>query len=193
MDVDQLGKSVDPARVLTVEIPDVESIIERASLSPALGPRFQVRQVGSRRLAVAWLGVVAVLVVALVVGLRFSSSPKSNGLNTAGKVAVDVNATPKGWVPVDYGDVQISVPQGWVIATNQCPGSKSQSVVFIQGISPRQFRCQFPSNVIALETLQIATKNLPSQVVNGIRVYFYRSAGVPKTVISYAVFCLNTE
>ncbi len=36
-------------------------------------------------------------------------------------VAVDRGATPSGWVPVTFGDVQVSVPMGWDVVDHRCP------------------------------------------------------------------------
>src|SRR5580698_3864310 len=61
-----------------------------------------------RRFAWAWLSLVVVLVVVLVVAVRVAS--RSSGVRPAGPAPgqVDLIATPKGWVPVDFGDAQIS-------------------------------------------------------------------------------------
>jgi len=55
---------------------------------------------------VATVSFVVALVVAAVVVVA-APSPHSS------IVAVETGATPSGWVAVDYGDAQISVPSGW--------------------------------------------------------------------------------
>jgi hypothetical protein len=54
-------------------------------------------------------------------------SPTGHGSTTTrhqkgGTATVAVGLTPRGWVPVDYGLAQISVPSKWSYSSDPCPG-----------------------------------------------------------------------
>lgn len=68
--------------------------------------------------AVAMVAAIVILITALVLGFRTSSS----GSTGVPPVPVDIGATPHGWLPVDYGDLQISVPQTWAMGIPLCNG-----------------------------------------------------------------------
>jgi hypothetical protein len=66
-----------------------------------------------RRTALVWLAVIVALVV-LLVGFRFASSQSSSKpVNQSPALIVGSRLTPRGWVPVDYGNLQVSVPSSW--------------------------------------------------------------------------------
>jgi hypothetical protein len=61
---------------------------------------------------------VGVVAVALLAAACTSGGPAAKGSTTTAApsgpvLVVDQAVTPKGWVPVDYGDVQVSVPASW--------------------------------------------------------------------------------
>ena len=60
-----------------------------------------------------------VLLVVAVVLAACTSSPAASPTTTVTKPipAVDLSATPTGWVPVAYGDAQVSVPSTWYVMT----------------------------------------------------------------------------
>ena len=71
--------------------------------------------------AVRKLGAVAVVVVALVLAACTSPEalvPTTTRVPVPSKPlpAVDLSATPVGWIPVAYGDAQVSVPPDFPIA-----------------------------------------------------------------------------
>jgi hypothetical protein len=57
-------------------------------------------------------------------------------------LVVDQAATPKGWVPVDYGDAQISVPAGWNADYDAlCPFARPPGTVFLGAPSSNAAQC----------------------------------------------------
>ena len=131
-----------------------------------------------------WLGLLGAGILVLVAGCsgtptashKVVTTPRSSGPQ------VDLNATPPGWVPLDYGDAQISVPPTWVIGTLDCPGLyQGDGWVFLQGIT-RPSGCpletRLPLNVIYLRHADLSASCIscsPSQI-NGF-VSLYASAG----------------
>lgn len=177
--------SADEAMALGARVTGGE---ERQAL--ALRGRFQRRMLnpkGSRRPAWAWLAVVVLLVVVLVFGFRVAFPSKSVPIVPAhpAPVSVDLAATPSGWVPVDYKNLQLSVPASWAFATAHCPGHAPAGEVFLQGIAPTTKPCQVPLSSVTVATMQdSATSRLPShsEELNGIEVYF--AGGKPNSSMS---------
>jgi len=65
------------------------------------------------------LPAVAVMVMALVAaGCTSAAARPTTSSLPPPTPAVDLSATPPGWVPVAYGDAQISVPATWVVILN---------------------------------------------------------------------------
>jgi hypothetical protein len=60
-------------------------------------------------------------------------------------LAVDQAATPKGWVPVAYGDMQISVPAGWNASYEAyCQMPRPPGTVFVGPPSSNTSQCPLP-------------------------------------------------
>ena len=55
----------------------------------------------------------------LFVIFLFALTVGAAGLSFSGTAAI----TPTGWVPVDYGNAQVSVPASWAISTETCDGA----------------------------------------------------------------------
>jgi hypothetical protein len=86
--------------------------------------------------------------------------------------SVDVNATPPGWVPVDYRDAQISVPKNWDVSFSPCPGP-APGTVFLHSPGPAYFCPNAPSNPTMAWIYSMTTPpptEIPT-VVNGIDTY----------------------
>lgn len=67
--------------------------------------------------SLAWAAVVLVAVVAIVTGVGVSNRPAPRPTTSPSRLpTVDLAATPRGWVPVDYGDAQFSVPPDWTVS-----------------------------------------------------------------------------
>lgn len=71
--------------------------------------------------------IVVLVVLALAVAACSSAQTvpptTQNGVppTTQPPPAVDVSATPVGWVPVAYGDAQVSVPASWYVLYRSPP------------------------------------------------------------------------
>jgi len=112
---------------------------------------------------------------------------------------VTTTATPKGWVPVAFGDAQISVPRSWAVAyvsSDPCAWTFAPGTVFV-GDQPRVF-CpnepapSSPAAIVRLQPLQqvpAGSSSAKPMTVNGIKVvggpaelgrltYFVPSLGV---------------
>jgi hypothetical protein len=85
---------------------------------------------------------VGLLVVLLLASACTSGGPAAKGTTTttvtngtaptSGTLpSLVADATPAGWVPVDYGDAQISVPAGWYADYGDCPFRASPGVVVV--------------------------------------------------------------
>lgn len=101
----------------------------------------QVWHPTSHRLIV--VAVAAAIVVVFFVPLpslslfnRLTGNPattSTTGNHSKTLASVDLSATPAGWVPVDYGDVQISVPPTWWVLydSSWCESGSKIGDVFI--------------------------------------------------------------
>jgi hypothetical protein len=83
--------------------------------------------VRSRRTA-RWLAVLVVLAVLALVLSPFVASTSTPLSPQEAAVAVDLGATPNGWVPVDFGDTQVSVPPSWSLNLD-CPRPNGGSMI----------------------------------------------------------------
>jgi hypothetical protein len=68
----------------------------------------------------------------------------------------DTATTPKGWVPVAFGDVQISVPADWRVGSRPCDLAAPGYVVIgtaSTSVAARSPRCQHAANVAVIRVL----------------------------------------
>ena len=95
--------------------------------------------------------------------------------------AVDLSATPAGWVPVAFGDAQISVPAAWWVLYNSypCPIGSPPGEVFVNP-PPGGFACPLeaapgPSTAVRFgpPTSPHSTVLGRPEAINGILVYPY--------------------
>jgi hypothetical protein len=83
--------------------------------------------------------------------------------------AVDLAATPRGWVPVDYADAQVSVPFSWNIWDGCAPSR--QGSVFLTGVSPiEKVVCTGAADLVEIAPLSDSARG-PYRVINGITAY----------------------
>jgi hypothetical protein len=75
------------------------------------------------------LRALALMVLAVLLAACTSSGAPST--TTKPVPAVDLSATPTGWVPVADGDVQISVPATWSVLYNSCPTGSPPGEVLV--------------------------------------------------------------
>jgi len=99
-----------------------------------------------------------------------STTGPSSQTPTTTTIVVDSNATPSGWVPVAFDDVQVSVPATWDI-TFGCP--ENMGNVYLGGI-PKEFcpDATFPPDVVVIESDASAPpQGLSPETVNGLTAY----------------------
>jgi hypothetical protein len=106
-------------------------------------------------------------------------------------IAVDLSVTPAGWVPVAYGDVQISVPADWiaVYGAPPCSVGHGPGEVFVNPLSGT-FACPAetgggPSTLVDLGPVDHTSKpGSKVLIINGIAVREAATGGPPaKTYI----------
>jgi hypothetical protein len=111
--------------------------------------------------------------------------------------AVDLSATPAGWVPVAFGDAQISVPATWWVLYDSppCPTGSPPGEAFVNPI-PGVFHCPAgtapgPRTIVRFgpPTSPHSTNFGHPEVINGIFVYPYPTG--PQS--SYLVPSLGVE
>lgn len=106
---------------------------------------------------------------------------------------VDTKVTPCGWIPVDYGDAQLSVPSDWVVDIGPCPGPGS-GTLYLHDPEPGNF-CQLEPADLNQAWIYPLSSPLPSHevptVINGIDTY--SPIGGYPAVGGYAVPSLQIE
>ena len=144
------------------------------------------------------LRALAMVVIAVALTVFTSSQTfATTTVPTTAKVlpAVDLLATPAGWVPVVFGNVQISVPATWWVLYNSCPTGSPPGEVFVNPL-PGVFHCPVetapgPSTTVRFgpPTSPLSTVLGHPEVINGISVYPYPTG--PQS--SYLVPSLGVE
>ena len=134
------------------------------------------------------LGAVAIVTVAAVLtGCTTSTAPTPTSTTAplrkappATVVAVDTAATPRGWVPVDFGLAQISVPASWWYDSptwGWCPDNPIPGLVLAGEDHLPKKTCPHPASaasfasVVSAGVEEIAYHRLKPVLVNGIPVY----------------------
>ena len=87
--------------------------------------------------------VMVVIAVALTVFTSSRTFATTTVPTTANALpAVDLSATPAGWVPVAFGNAQVSVPPTWWVLYNSppCPTGSPPGEVFVNP-PPGVFHC----------------------------------------------------
>lgn len=111
----QIRRHVTAAVEASPMAPDFASIADRGGSGgpPRRRPRV-VTLLASAALVVVTAGAAAVVGVAVTRGSKGGDHTTGVTTHTRQRLpVVDVAATPKGWVPVDFGMAQISVPHDW--------------------------------------------------------------------------------
>jgi len=143
---------------------------------------------GVRSPRVVCLIAVALLGAACTSGAAVSTTTSSPATSTTVSshphptVAVDLSATPAGWISVAYGDAQVSVPALWAASYgNPCCAGQATGAVFVNPAGgpyayPARMRGK-PATVVTLERLPAhpAKSGRGVVTINGIAV---RPAGV---------------
>ena len=117
----------------------------------------------SRRFARYVLGVAVVVLT----GCGPSAGHARHASHRGALPQVDLKATPPGWVPVAYGNLQISVPPTWII-NGGCSVDGQGSIYF--GTTPKQV-CTSRSNIVVLRSDDTSLQPDGTQrSINGIPV-----------------------
>ncbi|MGI9009521.1 MAG: hypothetical protein ACR2FU_25585 [Streptosporangiaceae bacterium] len=151
----------------------------------------QVRRVSVRRrwTAAALSAATVAAAIAILLGL-LTPGPGPTTAGGAGQgyggPLTDTAATPRGWAPVTYGTVQISVPARWNVETRGTAfcGGNAHGMVFA-GLTPdarrlRGMGCGLPANIAAMVP---ASGLLPpggvrtSRMINGLMAFPVLDAG----------------
>ena len=164
-----------------------------AALLGGLAGRIRRVRLRRRWTAAALSAVAMAAAIALPLTL-LSSGPAGSGgpvSPRAGVPLTDTAATPSGWVPVAYGDAQISVPADWNVATRPVCGRVGLGGYVILGrastrLGVRNPRCRQAPNMVAILPLPRSSTSVvrPTGMINGIAVARVPSA---RGYISYLV------
>jgi hypothetical protein len=186
-DVEDLLRAELRARVDAAEAAGPDSALRLADLDARIR-RVRLR----RRWTGAALGGVA---VAVAVALSSSPAPGHDGPATRGPrlPLTDTAVTPAGWAPVAYGNVQISVPARWRVASRLVCGRAWHGFVVLgttaTSLVARNRRCKQAANMVAIQILpkgQGHTRRRTGQI-NGIPLL-----GVRPLVRGSATFLVPT-
>ena len=181
-----LSALVDPTPGLTPEA--------RERLAARLQTLIEAEQVGHvesrrRRQRAPWTHRVwVVAVAAAIVVVFFVPVPHVSlfhSLVTPAKTTpaskplpvVDLSVTPKGWVPVDYGDAQVSVPATWWVLYKvaDCPTGSPPGEVLVNPHTvygcPPEIAGKGPRDLVGLTVLKGGTGHGHRSVINGFSVY----------------------
>ena len=148
------------------------------------------------------LTAVVMVIVAAVLAVFTSSQtlvPTTTRVPVTSKLlpAVDLSATPAGWVPVAFGNAQVSVPSTWWVLYNSppCPSGSPPGEVFVNPL-PGVFHCPAETSPGPSTTVRFGPPTSPHstvlghpEVINGIFAYLYPT-GSPR---SYLVPSLGVE
>ena len=148
------------------------------------------------------LRVLAVVIMTLTLAALTSSQTAASATTTVRPTtkqlpSVDISATPADWVPVAFGDAQISVPATWWVLYDSppCPTGSPPGEVFVSP-PPGFFACPLeiapgPSTTVRFgpPTSPLSTVLGHPEVINGIFVYPYPTG--PQS--SYLVPSLGVE
>jgi hypothetical protein len=136
---------------------------------------------------------LVLLVVALIL-TACTSSPVLSPTTTVTKPipAVDISATPTGWVPVAFGDAQVSVPATWAVLTK---GSCAGPEPFIElGVNDLNLLCSKPSRptvqITPLGQVPRTYRQVKAEWLDGIPVWLGPKVGA---YVTYFVPTLNVE
>jgi hypothetical protein len=109
-----------------------------------------------------------------------TTTPLNGNVISGIKPQVDLAATPKGWVPVAYGDAQVSVPADWLVLVHDCMtiGASVPGVIFIDPLHETRTACRggpgkIPETTVVLNPASPGDipKSVPAEIINGVRVY----------------------
>jgi hypothetical protein len=191
-DLDDLVRQELRARVDTAEAKQPE--VPPSVLLGRLDQR--IRRARFRRRWGAGFGAVAIAAaIALVLGLTSlnTPAPKPDVLRVSPKLLLtDTAATPAGWMPVAFGNAQISVPADWQVDSWRCARLTNGYVMTGTASTPplpRSPRCRHASNVAIIKVLPAGQgqTHRRSGYINGIPLL-----GIHPVARGYASFLAPT-
>jgi hypothetical protein len=121
----------------------------------------------------------AVIAAAVAVALAARSHPSSSVDVTSPRGApaalADVAATPRGWSPVAFEALQVSVPRAWLVqdpGASSCGGGVRGMIFLGQAPNLRISRgCRYPANVVSVRTATaLPVPHARTMTVNGAQV-----------------------
>jgi hypothetical protein len=136
-------------------------------------------------------GIVMMVVVALV----FAGSTGSQATVAISKPlpAIDLSATPTGWIPVPFGDAQVSVPPTWAVLTNACGGTGPPIIQL--GLFDESISCGRPQTPPTVRITRLGSIPAPYRREKPVRLNDISALLGPNSVtsISYFVPSLHVE
>ena len=142
------------------------------------------------------------MLVILALVLAACTSSPSVTPTTRPLPVIDLSATPAGWVPVAYGDAQISVPANWGVLFNVCITGSPLGDVYVNpsgGFCGAKGPPKGRTTVMLLPVTHGEFQGSPSSygqrsVINGILVYdLYNYGHGPYVGTDYLVPSLGVE
>ena len=108
--------------------------------------------------------------------------------------AVDLSSTPVGWVPVAYGDAQVSVPPTWIVMTHAWCGAWKSPIVQL-GVIKQDMMCPVAGSPLTVRITPLGSIPAPYRqeqpvLLNGISVLLGPKVGES---ISYFAPSLHVE
>ncbi len=144
-------------------------------------PLRPLRRFRRPRACVLCFGAVlcALLLAQPIIGSRArADTATATATATARKPVVVQAATPSGWLPVGYGNAQVSVPRSWSLVTGGAEGCGPSTGVVVLGdgawCSPGMGDSPTPGTSIATLSIMKARQTVDNGsrvVVNGVPVY----------------------
>lgn len=147
-----------------------------AVLLTGLEQRIRWTRLRRRRTGAALSAAAVAAAIALPLALLSPVTPGRVGPVTRGRAVplTDTSVTPRGWAPVAYGNVQVSVPADWRVASRPVCGHTSHGYVVLgttsTSLAVRNPRCKQAANMVAIQVLpkgQGHTRRRTGQI-NGI-------------------------
>ena len=123
--------------------------------------------------------VIAVVLTAFTSSQTFATTTVPT--TAKARPAADLSATPAGWVPVAFGDAQVSVPAAWWVLYDSfpCPTGSPTGEVFVNP-PPGGFACPLEIAPGPSTTVRFGPPTSPHstvlghpEVINGVFVYPY--------------------
>jgi hypothetical protein len=124
-----------------------------------------------------WTVAAVAAGILLIVGIGVAVAGGSGTIARSPRSVAVANVTPRGWIPVDFGNAQLSVPPDWRIAYDDlCPAMVAPGVIYVGFAAvPRDVACALgdsPSDATIVEMWPVAVGGggFHPTTINGIPV-----------------------